>query len=110
MENVQKHRVPQLIAMRVMGTTVLSVTMLHGAEATIWAGAFRLVGASTENKMAMLYSMGAMTTYGHANIYLNPQWQMMGALEALNGMILFGLTTAFLFLVIQRVWPHVTQG
>jgi hypothetical protein len=30
---------------------------------------------------------------------------MMGALEALNGMLLFGLTTAFLFAMIQRVWP-----
>ena len=30
---------------------------------------------------------------------------MMGALEALNGMLLFGLTTAFMFAMIQRVWP-----
>jgi hypothetical protein len=30
---------------------------------------------------------------------------MMGALEALNGMILFGLTTAFMFAMIQKVWP-----
>jgi hypothetical protein len=30
---------------------------------------------------------------------------MMGALEALNGMILFGLTTAFMFTLIQKIWP-----
>jgi len=30
---------------------------------------------------------------------------MMGALEALNVMLLFGLTTAFLFAMIQEVWP-----
>ena len=30
---------------------------------------------------------------------------MMGALEALNGMMLFGLTTAFLFSVLQTHWP-----
>ena len=53
----------------------------------------------------MLYSLGALTTYGHANIFLEPQWGMMGALEALNGMLLFGLTTAFMFAMIQRVWP-----
>jgi hypothetical protein len=29
---------------------------------------------------------------------------MMGALEALNGMLLFGLTTAFLFAMIEEVW------
>jgi hypothetical protein len=34
----------------------------------------------------------------------------MGALEALNGILLFGLTTAFLFSVIQKVWPLVTKA
>ena len=53
----------------------------------------------------MLYSLGALTTYGHSHIFLESKWQMMGALEALNGMLLFGLTTAFLFAMIQRVWP-----
>ena len=32
-------------------------------------------------------------------------WQMMGALEALNGIILFGLTLAFLLTMIQQIWP-----
>ena len=53
----------------------------------------------------MLYSISAMTSFGHAGIYLDPHWQMMGALEALNGMMLFGLTTAFLFSVLQTHWP-----
>ena len=53
---------------------------------------------------AMLYSMNAMTRYGHVNLYLAPRWQMMGALEALNGWILFGLTTAFLFAIVQKAW------
>ena len=53
----------------------------------------------------MLYSISAVTSYGHANLFLKAQWQMMGALEALNGMLLFGLSTAFLFAMIQRVWP-----
>jgi uncharacterized protein (TIGR04206 family) len=55
--------------------------------------------------MAMLYSLGAMTTYGHASVFLAEDWRMMGALEALNGMLLFGLTTAFLFSMISQAWP-----
>jgi len=57
----------------------------------------------------MLYSLSAMTTYGHTNIHLELHWQLMGSLEALNGWILFGLTTAFLFTVMYRVWPHVNH-
>ncbi len=54
----------------------------------------------------MLYSLGALTTYGDTTIHLAHQWKMMGSLEAVNGMLLFGLTTAFLFAMIQRVLLH----
>jgi hypothetical protein len=90
----------------VIGVAALSATILHGIECSIWAWTYRLLGALPNFKSAMLYSLSAMTSYGHANLYLEPRWQMMGALEALNGMILFGLTTAFLFTVLQRAWSR----
>jgi len=89
----------------IMGATALLATILHGIEAGIWAAAYRFLGALPDNRSAMLYSLSAMTTYGHADLFLKAQWQLMGALEALNGMLSFGLTTAFLFAIIQRVWP-----
>jgi hypothetical protein len=89
----------------VMGAAALVVTVLHAFEGAVWATAYRLLGALPDNRSAMLYSLSAITSYGHAPIFLEPRWQMMGALEALNGMMLFGLTTAFLFKMIQDVWP-----
>ncbi len=94
--------VPSLL----IGGTALSLTALHGVEGAIWAAAYRLLGASTDNKSAALYSLNALTSYGHEELHLAPHWQLMGALEALNGWILFGLTTAFLFTVVQRAWLH----
>ena len=94
----------------VMGATVLVTVLLHGTEAVIWALAYRWLGALPDVKSAMLYSLSSMTTYGHAGVFLRQHWQLMGALEALNGIILFGLTTAFLFSTIQRVWPLGTRG
>jgi hypothetical protein len=89
----------------VMGVVALLATMLHGLEGMVWAAAYRLLGALPDTHSAVLYSLSALTTYGHANIMLEPQWQLMGALEALNGILLFGLTTAFMFAMIQQVWP-----
>ena len=89
----------------VMGISVLLMTALHGIEGVAWAAAYVFVGAVPDAKSAMLYSLNAMTTYGHESVSLAPHWQMMGALEALNGMLLFGLTTAFLFAMIQEIWP-----
>jgi hypothetical protein len=95
----------------VMGAAVLLMTALHGIEGMAWAVAYLFLGAVPDAKAGMLYSLNAMTTYGHESVSLAPQWQMMGALEALNGMLLFGLTTAFLFTMIQEVWPHaIRQG
>jgi hypothetical protein len=95
----------------VMGVAVLLMTALHGIEGLAWAAAFLFLGAVPDAKAGMLYSLNAMTTYGHESVSLAPQWQMMGALEALNGMLLFGLTTAFLFAMIQEVWPlAIRQG
>jgi len=89
----------------VMAMAVTLVTALHIFEGGIWALAFRFLGAIPDNRSAMLYSLGALTTYGDTTIHLAHQWKMLGALEAVNGMLLFGLTTAFLFAMIQRVLP-----
>jgi hypothetical protein len=94
----------------VMGVAVLLMTALHAIEGMAWAVAYRFLGAVPDAKSAMLYSLNAMTTYGHESVSLEPHWQMMGALEALNGMLLFGLTTAFLFAMIQEVWPRAVRG
>jgi hypothetical protein len=99
-----RRRFTSLFAL-VMGFTVAATTVLHGIEAGAWGMAYQLLGALPNNKAAMLYSLGAMTTYGNSGTSLPTQWRMMGALEALNGMLLFGLTTAFLFGMIQRVGP-----
>jgi MFS superfamily sulfate permease-like transporter len=94
----------------VMGLASVLATSLHGIEAAIWAGVYLAVGALPDQKSALLYSLSAMTSYGHANLFLEDRWQLMGALEALTGMMLFGLTTAFLFAIIQTVWSIGNQG
>ena len=103
---VRQHTNLSATSIVVMGVTALWATILHAFEGFLWAAAYRYLGALHDNRSAMLYSLGAMTTYGHATLTLTPSWQMMGTLEALNGWILFGLTAAFLFTVMQKAWPH----
>ena len=88
-----------------MSLAVLLATVLHALEAALWAAAYLLLEALPDAKTAMLYSLSALTTYGHASAILTEHWKLLGALEALNGMLLFGLTTAFLFALIQEIWP-----
>jgi hypothetical protein len=101
------HRRIKAIGLLFMAGTTASVTLLHGLEAFVWSLGFRWLHALPDKKSAMLYSLNAMTTFGHSGTNLEPKWQLMGALEALNGLILFGLTTAFLYAIIQEAWTRL---
>jgi hypothetical protein len=83
----------------------LASAVYLGLEAAAWAGLYLWVGALPGWPEAMLYSLGAITSYGHAPIFLEDRWRLLGAIEAVNGLILFGLTTAFLYAAIHEVWP-----
>jgi hypothetical protein len=75
--------VPMFVS--VMGITALLAILLLGFEATLWAAAYRRLGALPDGRTAMLYSLNAFTAYGHTELVLAPHWRLMGALEALNG-------------------------
>ena len=98
-----ERRHPKIAFVVVLGATTLLATCLHGIEAGIWAVAYRFLGVLHDLRHAMLYSLNAITSYGHTDLALTDHWHLMGAIEALNGWLLFGLTTAFLFAVVQKV-------
>lgn len=88
-----------------MGATAFLATVLLALEAGMWAWAYVLTRSVPSYRDAMLYSLDAMTTYGHETQVLAEHWRMLGSIEALNGALLFGLTTAFLFWLFQRILP-----
>ena len=101
----RKKRLTHGVSVFIVGGSSLCAVCLHGLEASMWAVAYHSLGAfGGDPKQAMLYSISVMTTVGGTNLHLEPGWQLMGPLEALDGWILFGLTAAFLFALIQKVW------
>ena len=62
----------------------------------IWAGTFVFLGVFTQIEPAVYFSLVTMTTLGYGDITLNSQWRVLSGLTAVNGLLLFGLTTAFL--------------
>jgi hypothetical protein len=92
----------------IIGSIAFLSTLLLAVEAWLWAATYVRIGALPDIREAMLFSLGAITTYGDTRIELAPRWELMGALEALNGIMLFGLTTAFFFGAIQSVQARAT--
>ncbi|HHT8904228.1 TPA: two pore domain potassium channel family protein [Burkholderia cenocepacia] len=79
----------------------VALGLLHVFEAAAWAVIYVGVGAVTTFGDALLYSIDTMATRGASGINLTDQWQIMGAIEASVGVFLFGVSTAFLFSVMQ---------
>ena len=94
---------PAVIA--VVAVTGMLLALLHGIEASLWAAAYMWLGAFDSRFDAMLFSLGAMTTVGAPGLALPRPSQMMGVMEAANGALLFGISTAYIFGVMQVYWP-----
>jgi hypothetical protein len=77
----------------------LSLAVLHGIEAAMWAAAYLRLGALDTAAEAMLFSVDSMSTRGASGLVLHQHWQIMGALEAVAGMLMFGISTAYIFAV-----------
>jgi hypothetical protein len=99
---------PRMIAIVIAAFTVMGLllALLHGVEAVIWAAAYLWLGALDSPGAAILYSIDSMATRGASGLMLEP-WQTMGALEAADGMLLFGISTAFIFTVMQFYYQHL---
>jgi hypothetical protein len=69
----------------------------------VWAAAYWWLGAFDSFMDGLLYSVDSMSTRG-ARLTLQRHWQLMGALEAVDGMLLFGVSAAYIFAVMQVYW------
>lgn len=80
--------------------TLICVTLwllvAHAVNVWIWAGALMGVGAFDALEPALYFSVVAFTTLGFGDITLPVEWRLLSGLAAANGLLLFGLSTAFL--------------
>jgi Ion channel len=75
----------------------------HLAEIAVWAVLFMVCGEFSDFGAAYYHSAVNYTTLGYGDLIMTPPWRMLGPLEAANGMLMFGVTTALVFAVIQRL-------
>lgn len=82
---------------------VLGLFVLHGAEIWLYAVFYRSAGILPSLEEALYFSTSAYSTLGEAGAFLPKEWRVMGALEGINGMLLLGWSTAFLFQVLSHL-------
>jgi hypothetical protein len=93
-----------------LASVVSGVALLHSIESGIWAFAYVIIGALPAPADAIRFSLGAMTTSGADGISLSDKWKLLGGIEAMAGVLLFGVSTAFLFGILSRLSSARREG
>ena len=78
-------------------------------EAGLWAMLYLLsppITALPDMETAFYFSMVTFTTLGFGDLVLTGQWRTLASIQAANGVIIFGWTTALIFYFIQRIYEE----
>ncbi len=91
------------------------VTLLHLGETLIWAAFYDWGAQFRDFETSWYFSLVSYSTVGYGDVVLPPRWRLIGGVESINGILLCGLSTAFLFTVFNqmvenRLREKVTSG
>lgn len=93
---------PSLLLIAVMIATVSVLMAAHVAEVTMWALAYAMVDAAPENADVLYFAFVNYTTLGYGDVTPVERWRLLGPMTAMNGVLLFGWSTAVIFEVLRR--------
>ena len=99
-----------LISALMFSLFALGAMVLHAGEAAVWAALYLYIGAVKDFPSAYLHSLGAFTTLGDVTVVFHMRWRLLMQLEALNGAVALGQTTALLYSSARRLQQIVDTG
>ena len=89
--------------MGIIARAILYALAAHLAEIALWAVLYLICGEFSDFGTAYYHSAVNYTSLGYGDLIMSPSWRLLGPLETANGMLLFGVSTAMIFAVIQRM-------
>jgi Ion channel len=80
------------------------IVLLHLIEITAWALLYVRKSAMADLQSALYFSAVTYTTTGYGDLVLPQEWRLVGAIEALTGILMCGWSTAFFIAVVSRMF------
>ncbi len=87
----------------VMAIVTAITAAAHLAQIALWAVAFLLCGEVSTLETAFYLSAQNCTALGYGDVLLSERWRLLGPLEAINGLLFFGLSAAVLFAIMSNL-------
>jgi hypothetical protein len=105
---VDAHAAPMRARLRIslLIFASLAIFLSHVLQIWIWAFFYLLVGEFDQLEPALYFSTVVFTTLGFGDVLSTTDWRLAASCEAAAGLLLFGLSTAFLFEVLSEILPR----
>ncbi|WP_426418737.1 potassium channel family protein [Bradyrhizobium genosp. A] len=100
---------PRSHLMAVMVGTAAALMVAHTLEVLVWALAYAVVGAAPEGSDLLYFAFVNYTTLGYGDITPVQAWRLTGPMTAMNGILMFGWSTAVLFEVLRKTLEHLAS-
>lgn len=101
-------------AMTALMWSAVFLMLLHLVEVMLWAATYLVVvpGDTLDTwEKSVYFSAVTFTTLGYGDITLPVgDWRVLSGIEALNGILLVGWSTAFLFTIVQHSWKSTLDA
>lgn len=88
---------------------ILLMFFVMVVEALLWALTYMGLGALSSFESALYFSIVTFATLGYGDIVLGAQWRLLSSFEAVNGIIMFGWTTAIVIYAIQQIYTQTLK-
>jgi hypothetical protein len=93
---------PSLFLATVMIPLVAILMATHALEVIVWSAAYALLDAAPDNAQLVYFAFVNYTTLGYGDILPVERWRLLGPMTAMNGVLLFGWSTAVIFEVLRK--------
>ena len=85
---------------------VFGLLLLHLLQISVWAAFYHLNGCFPDFRTSFYYSATSYSTVGYGDVLLPTDWRIMGAIEAVTGVLMFGWSTGVLFSIVNHLQIH----
>lgn len=107
-EAAEEGLAPRLMDILLVVGAISGLFAAHIGETAMWGVFFWKSGRLASFSDGWYFAGVSHTTLGYGDVVLRKPWRSLGPISAINGLLTFGCSTAFLFLILQSVWQHPT--
>ena len=93
---------PSLFLIAVMIPTVSVLMVTHAFEVIVWSLTYSIVGAAPTDANLVYFAFVNYTTLGYGDVVPVERWRLLGPMTAMNGVLLFGWSTAVIFEALRK--------